>query len=656
MPDKFGYNNLPTQGIPGYIPDEFEIEALGIVNQEKAEWDEESVFVTDKVYYMMRKVIEQARKFYNGIFDNPKDETTGEDKIWYPLTEYSVESVVKSVDLDTKDILIRPGTPNAVGVTPLIRALTLHYLKKMGFGQLLNDVIRVLARDGTAVVKTIEGIDKKTGRKTLNSYIVNLLNFWIDPAARTIQDTSVIERIVMSESDVQDMSDVWDNTKFIGFSLAIPQVPNTWGGTGGKMPFTEVWERWGKIKKSWITKDHKDDNEWVDGHIVASGLGGAQIIHILRKNPRKDGIKPYEEVWYKRMDGRWYGRGVSEMLFGLQEYANQIINTRKSNSLILQNGIFLIRKGSGITPDMISSLSAGGGIPVTDINRDVKQLDVQDYRQSSYTDEDRTEILADRVTGSFDVSRGELGRVSASATATLAQDRSIRDTFILIQEGIGFFIERLILNQYIPMMIEISRPEDMVRITGEPEVLEEIDEAILELRVDEYIGKQIESTSFYPTEEQIDEFTKKQVRSLEKQGDSRFIKYFRGMFDESIDVDVMITDERFNRLVAVQQLKEMLIAWSSLPVASKFDTDAVLREMLNLMGIRGKFFLKEDRIPALARGLAQDNRRQKELPTEIPNEVTNLENAAGLPGLGASVGRQEINVGAPPLSERTPIR
>lgn len=653
MPDIF---QIKTQGIPGYTPDDFEQEALNIVNQERAEWSEEAVFVTDKVYYMMRKVIEQARKFYYGVFDTPKDEVTGEDKIWYPLTEYSVEAVVKSVDLDTKDILIQPGTPQAVGVTTLIRALVLNYLKRMGFGQLLNDTIRVLARDGTAVVKTVEAIDKKTGRKTIFSYLVNLLNIWIDPAARTIQDSTIIERIVMSESDIQDMGDVWNNTQFVNFSLAVPQVPNTWGTSTGKMPYTEVWERWGKIKKSWVTKDSKDNNTWIDGHIISSGLGGANIVHLIRENPRKDGIKPYEEAWYKRLDGRWYGRGVAEMLFGLQEYVNQIINTRKSNSLILQNGIFLIRKGSGITPDMISSLSAGGGIPVTDINRDVKQLTTQDYRQSSYTDEDRARLLADNVTGAHDINRGEAGRASVSATATLTQDRNIRDTFVLIQEGIGFFIERLILRHYIPMLKQIVKSEDMIRVTGEPEVLEEIDKTIVEFRTNEFINEEISRTGFYPEQEQVDEFTQKQAKFLKSQGKNRFVKYFRGMFDEDIDVDIMITDERFNRVVAVQQLKEMLIAFSRLPVASKLNSDAILKEILNLMGIRGQFFLQEERVPLLAKGLAQTGRRMKELPEELPNEVTALENASGLPGLGAAAGEQVINSGVPPLAERFPVQ
>lgn len=654
MSDTF---NIQANNLVGYIPDSFEKEALEVINYEKAQWDDESVFLTDKIAYLMRPSIRQGRKYYYGIFDAPKDEITGEDKVWVPLTEWSVESVVKSVDLDTKDILIQPGTLKAVGITPLVRALILSYLKKLGFGQLLNDLIRVLARDGTVVIKTMEEVDLRTGTKVINSRIVDLLNFWIDPAAESIQKASaVIERALLSQADIDSYKDVWENTQFVNFSLAVPRIVDTWASGQGKLPYTEVWERWGKIKKSWVTKDHKDDDTWVDGHIVASGLGGPKIAHKIRINPRKDGVKPYEEAWYKRVDGRWFGRGVSEMLFGLQEYINGIINIRKSNSYVLQNGIFLIRKGSGLTPDMISSISSGGGLPVTDINRDVKQLQTQDFRQSSYSDEDRSYLLADRVTGAFDINRGEAGRASASATATLTQDRHIRDTFVLIQEGIGFFIERLIINQYLPILKNIVKTDDLIRISGDPEVLTQIDNAIVQFREKDFINKEISRTGFYPEVETLDGFRKEQLRVLKGMGKNRFVQYFRGIFDEDIDVDVTITDERFNRVVAVQQLRDMLIAFSRLPVASRLNTDRILEEILTLMGLKGEFFLQHQQVPTLAKEAGQVGRLLKQGAEGVPTEGTAFENAQGLPQLGGAgpaieplSPRLNINTGLSPI-------
>lgn len=609
-----------------YSPDEFESEALSVINNEKTQWDEMPVNVAKNVQYLMRNVVDQSRRYYAGIFENPNDEVTGDKKTWVPLTETAVESVIKSIDLDTKDVLISPGTPSAINFTPVIRATILNLFKKINFGQLLNNFTATVARDGTVVVKNYIAIDPNTKKKYIKSSIVDFMNFWVDPTANSLQESPCIERSILTKQEVDAYKDVWNNLDNVAYSNQIERLHDVFNVSSSSIPQTEIWERWGEIPKSWLTKKIKDKDTLVQGHIVASGTGSPQVIHLIRSNPRKDGKKPYEEAWYRRINGRWPGRGIPEMLFGLQEYTNEIVNTRRTNNRVLQNGIFLIRKGSGISPDMLSAITAGGGLPVTNINNDIRQLNVQDFRQSSYTDEDRVQIMADRVTGAFDINRGEVGLASASATATLTRDRNIRDTFILIQENIGFFIERLIRNHYIPLLREIMTEDDFIKVTGDADFLATIDEQIINNRKNKFIKDTISKTAFYPEQLDLDNFVSKQISELKKMGKQRFIKYFRNIFDEDVDIEIHITDEKFNRVVAVQQLRDMLIAYSNTQVGSKLDADSIFREMLNIMGVKGEFFLEKPQIPAHA--IANKPRPLKDLPTELPNEVTAFENAS----------------------------
>lgn len=628
---------IPSQVLPlnptdpaKYTPDEFDGEMLSTLHTEISEWEDAAVFVTNKEAYLMKKVIETARRYYSGIFEKQYDEVTGDKKTWVPMTETAVENVVKSIDLDTKDVLISPGKPSAVNIVPIIKAVILNLFKKIEFGQLLNDLTRVMATDGTVVVKTAIDKDQNTGKDKIVSYIVDNLNIYIDPSARSMQETAVIEKIPMSEEKIRHYDGEWDNIDAISYTNNVPKIGDVYNNSGtGIMPFTEVWERWGPMKKSWITKNHKDDQQWVEGRILASGLGHPQVIHYKEINKKKDGRKPYEECQFRRVHGRWYGRGVAEMLFSLQEYLNMIINTRKSNNMILQNGLFLIRKGSGITPDMLSSITAGGGLSVTNINNDIKQLQVQDFRQSSYTDEDRVQLAADRVTGAFDITRGEVGRASASATATLTRDRNIRDTFVLVQENLGFFIERLIRHQYIPLLQQMMKEGDFIKVTGEAADLTFLDEQIVNKRLDGFKSTYIAEHGFYPEDSAINDFIGKQQKFLKSQGRQRFVQYFRNMFDEEVDIEIHVTDEKFNRVVAVQQLRDMLIAYSRLPVASKLDTDAILREMFNIMGIKGEFFMERPALPVHALA-ASGPRPLKELPGGVPTELGASMNANGI--------------------------
>lgn len=631
-PAQHGTVNTPSP----YTPDEFEREALSTMAYEKGQWDDAAVFVTDNEQYMMRNVINQARRYYSGVFKNPFDEITGEKKTWVPLTRWSVDSVVKSIDLDTKDILIQPGNPHAVDIAPVIRASILNLFKEIRFGDLLNDLTTVMARDGTVVIKSLIQRDENTGKKKIVSYIVNLLNLWVDPSALSMADTPVIERSIHSQQEISMYKDIWSNFDSIAYSENVSRQYDLINyANGGKLPEAAIWERWGKIKKSWLTKDAKDEDTWLEGHMVASGINGPEVLHLTRKNPRKDGKKPYEECWYHKESGRWYGRGVPETLFDLQEYSNMIVNTRKANNMVLQNGIFLIRKGSGITPDMLSAITAGGGLPVSNIQNDIKQLQTQDYRQSSYADEDRAYMMADRASGSYDINRGEVGRASASATATLTRDRNIRDTFVLVQENIGFFIERLIKDHYIPLLKETLRDDDLIKITGDADFLSFIDDRILTNRRNKFIQDHIGNTGFYPEFEDIDEFMNIHSASLKNMGKQRFVKYFNTMFDENVDVEIHVTDEKFNRVVAAQQIRDTIIAYSRLPVASKLNVDALMGELFNIIGLKGEFFLEKPQVPTLASDIAQTGRQMKELPGGIPSEMS-----AQLAGAGMQQGPQ----------------
>ena len=88
-------------------PSASEAAAIALVSQEYQAWKDSTAFVTSKIAFNVRTLIETLRKNYYGIFDEPNDPGTGQKKIWIPLTESVVDSIVKNIDLDSKDVNIR---------------------------------------------------------------------------------------------------------------------------------------------------------------------------------------------------------------------------------------------------------------------------------------------------------------------------------------------------------------------------------------------------------------------------------------------------------------------------------------------------------------------------------------------------------------------
>ncbi len=301
-----------------YTPTEQESAAISIIKSEFDAWKTGEIQVTDKVSFSMRERIKQTRKNYWGVFDVQKDPADNEKK-WTHLTFQFTEMFVKNIDIDTKDINTKARKPEDYGMAAVARFVVRYFLDKLGWGEILNDLLRRVVIDGTVVHKILEG----TGDEIIQSDNVDLLNFFIDPHAKSIRKTNaVIERHIMDIDDFKTMK--WDNKDCVmGREDIKTYFDLDKKVKGGKVPQVDIYERWGKIPKYLLTGKEEDKNKWIQGIIICSGMDNNNIvIHKLMKNPKKDQTKPYEEGWFIRVPGRWYGVGIPELLFETQEQLN----------------------------------------------------------------------------------------------------------------------------------------------------------------------------------------------------------------------------------------------------------------------------------------------------------------------------------------------
>lgn len=547
-------------------------------------------FVARGFSFDMEQVINRARRNYFGIFEERQDPVSKDDKTWPPLTEATVETIVKTVDVDTKDIHILPRKPQDTMGAKILRPLAKFLLDKLDFGQVLNDLIRTMVIDGTVILKSYKGYTRDFKEKITKVKIVDTLNFYIDPTADYSQDSnSVIERVIMYPDELKRYKS-WKNTNIEGGK--IDKTPDTSTSGDANVKQIAVYERWGRICRAWLkefngeTPTVEDFNDWFEGVVISSGTSvsnpQATIIHYIGENTHPKKLRPYEEGWYRRMANRWHGRGVPEQLFGMQEYLNTIFNIRKNNAKVLQNGLFLIRKGSGITPQMVSSLGAGGGIPVTGLETDIKQLPVQDVRNSSYKDEDVAQGWARGVSMGFN-SPSEVAP-SAPATLGVINQQNTRDVFDLIQEGIGLMLKRLLQNHLLPSFLEDLTPGEIIRITGDRKSLEELDEIYIDMKVNEAALKYLDANGFWPAPEEIEREKAGFRKELEKLGNSRFIEFKKSFFDFEYDVEVVVGGESLNKALIAQQLRDMVISYSRIPGVA-IDVEKVFQEWMYLLGL-----------------------------------------------------------------------
>lgn len=553
---------------------DIEQKAIELIRLEKGSWDTATTFVTDKVAFQMRNLIRQLRKNYWGIFDEPVDPTTGRKKIWVPLTESLVESVVKNIDLDTKDITFRAKRAEATGLTSLVRSVVKNELDIIGFGESLDELERILAIDGTAVWKTIEYYDEQRERRCLKIVPVDLLNFYIDPTAHSIQETeAVIERGVLSEDQVKSM-DGWNNTDKIVGATNIDRTDGQYSqayNSTGDTRLVEVYERWGKMPKYLIT-GNLDDINYIEGHIVVSGTKGSWICHLIEENKKE--IKPYEEAWYTRVPSRWYGKGIAEKVMMMQLWINTITNIQINRSYVTQLGIFKIRQGSGITPQSISRLASNGAITVQTMN-DIEQMVMQDASPASYRDQDSAMSWSRQVTGAFEAITGETMPSSTTATIGAIQNRNASSQFVLIKEGVGMFLQRWVKNHALPIILKSLKRKTVVQHF--PERLQDYDAQIVNQQIYDQVKEADENGQFLDPEQVMAE-QGRGMASLQASGDQRFVEVLDSIEITDYEVSVDITNEGYDAGVMIQNLVQML------PAAPEYRAQ-IIEQIFDRMGM-----------------------------------------------------------------------
>lgn len=555
--------------------------AIDIVRQEKTQWEYAQVWITDRVSFNIRPLIRQCRKNYWGVFNTLVDPVTQREKIWVPLTESVCESIVKNIDLDTKDINVRAKHPKDAAQAIIVRSKLQETLQEMGFGELLDVMERQLVIDGTVVWKTFMGKDE-TGKTCLDVRQVDLLNVYIDPTAKSIQEAyRFTERALMTPSEVKNQKE-WINTKGIVGTVNLSPIDAQLNGmtTGANQNYemVDVYEMWGYFPKSLITGRLTDKKIEVEGRIIVSGLDnpGKERVHLIEE--RKPGKRPYQECRYKTVQGSWYGRGAAEMLIVLQEWINTIVNIRVNRSYVSQLGIFKIKRGSNITNQMMRRLVSNGSVMVNTMD-DIQQLVVQEAGPTSYQDEETARSWAERITQAFEVATGERLPSSTPATNAAIQSNSAQSTFVMVKEGIGMFLERWLQKNVLPYIKRNIKPGDVIAIAGTVDEVNMLTEQLANNLVMKELEKQSNKNPGIIFDPEQIELERQRILAQLQRNPERYIKLGEDEYDPTgFNVIIDITNEKMDKAVLANNLI------SALQFAPEY-REATIAQIYDLMGL-----------------------------------------------------------------------
>lgn len=532
---------------------ELEREAITVVNNHIAKYKDPQVFITEYVSFDIKALVRLLRKNYYGVFDTPIDKTTGRKKIWVPLTMTMCDGVTKNSDIDTKDATFTSRSRNGIASTEIVRATVRRELEDTYFGQDLDMATRTLAVDPTIVWKLTPY--KKNGKTHINRQQIDILNVYIDPSAKCLQDVDFAERALMTKSEMEAM-DGWINVDKAIEQENLSRFDSNSMNTTSTGKLVEVFELHAKISKQLITGKKSDKKVMVDGRIVTSGSGDAAVLHFIEQNTQKDKlgniIKPYEEGWYTKLPWSWYGISPAWKVLDMQEYINAIVNIRINRNTVAQYGIFKMKEGAGIRQKDFARLGSNGVIKVRNMD-DLEQFNLNEVGQGSYKDEEMAKQWSSEVTSAYDIVRGAPAPSSATATAQAIEDRNSKSSFLLIKDSIGYFLQRVIDRHYLPLVPKMVKENGTVRIYSDVDNIDDLRE-----RVVSYLALQeLEKSTIVPTQEELD----KEIEAIDRKiraDQSLFVDALDEIVISELDTRVTFTNEEMDNAIIARNLIDMM--------------------------------------------------------------------------------------------------
>jgi hypothetical protein len=600
------------ENVNSYTPTEGERKVLDIINAEKTNWEDGEVSVTDNKVYVMKNVVKKARRNYLGLFTEQRDPQTDREKIFVPFTEWVVENMVKNIDIDTKDINVKASKNSEMAYikAEFFRHILRKKFNDINFGKTINKLLRRTAIDGTGFLKAYE----KDGKLEIG--IVDRLNMIYDPTIEDIEQSSgKTERHIMTKPEFDELN--LNNAEYVKGETSIDRT-NMEGASkdSTEIPYVEVYERYGWFPKYCLTNNENDSDEYFYGRAVASGIGTKQaVVHSIEELEDD----PYGAFKLKEVPNRADGRGIGEMLFGIQAYLNEVVNTRMNKARIVGMGLFHLT--GNVTPQQFKNLFTTGAIK-TDSVSTVTVLDTGQIDPSSYNDEEAAYKWGMRVTGT--TQDDEIAN-NRPATNALIEQQGASKGYNLRIEDLMLDLAAFLNKKVIPLIKkELKRnKKELLRITGDTNDLKKLDDVLIQGLVAQKMMEAYETTGVDFTEEEEQAYIQETMDEMKKAGSDRFIPLIDELLDTDYDVEIVITDETINRATMATMLQGLIntLAPLGLPVRKS------LAELYDVLGLDGEMITEDmpETAPVPMAGMPPEMGAGQAMPPVAP--IANQTNA-----------------------------
>jgi hypothetical protein len=303
--------------------------------------------------------------------------------------------------------------------------------------------------------------------------------FLTNPTAKTVNETAIIERFYLTQSQLRAKDGIYKNIEAIirdcGGKVFKKEENTT--TDDAPSPMYELYRRTGEISEAQLFKAQgkkggKED-KYVLARIIVAGLGaGKSGEYVLFAEKFKDGETMsdyYKEAHRGPYKGRWWREGMYELLFDHQVRGNEI-GTQIARGLEWAGKVLFTHTDVQTLQNVRTALNNGSLIKSADLSQ--IEVRLQGFDQL-IADWNRINTEADKIANSYEVIQG--GSLPAQTPFGLGRlmDQNANKLYALLRQKLSIAYKGVFKEFVLPSLVGDLKGEDIIRITGDARFLEE---------------------------------------------------------------------------------------------------------------------------------------------------------------------------------------
>ena len=419
----------------------------------------------DSYTYSQYDTLESIDYAIGSKFEQGDVDKDGTPKLYLNLVAFKAETAAKNIDIDVSNFAFIPEDSDSVYGALLLRKKFREWARERFYGEMINEQVESFPTYGSVVVK-------KIGRDIENVPLQKLRN---QHDAKDLQTARyvIIEHTKMTKEEMEDMPD-WN----------LENLDLEWNTE------TNVFERYGRVPLGFLKEfkgEQASEEDWDTSVDTVSYLAPDlkvkdpldQILFIEEIKER-----PFLEVHYKKIQGRWLGEGEVEKNLGNQVAKNMVFNLRKKGLAWSTKNIFqtmdeqmasnLVRQ---VNDGDVLRMSMEGGIQRIDTtNRAVADFNSMDSE---------IENNANQRSFTFEVATGETLPSGTPFRLGALLSNAVNSYYNLKREKLGIFQTKIVTNFLIPIFEKENKKPGIISVAEGEESFDVLREA----KKEAYIGE-----------------------------------------------------------------------------------------------------------------------------------------------------------------------